>query len=93
MHLRDSNDQNTYNLIGEGNMPVRSMMNALSSINYDGFISLEWKPEWMGDLQDREVIFPHFVNYMSRFENTRTMKKPLYYNRRGTGQFIWKRMR
>ena len=91
VHLRDSDDKDTYNLIGEGNMPVASMIRALSSINYDGFISLEWKPEWMEDLQDREVIFPHFVNYMSRFNSPRTRKKSLYYNHDGSGQYVWKK--
>ena len=91
VHLRDSDDKDTYNLIGEGNMPVADMMRALSSINYDGFISLEWKPEWMEDLQDREIIFPHFVNFMSRFHSTRTRKKSLYYNHDGTGQYVWKK--
>ena len=91
VHLRDSDDKDTYNLIGEGNMPVSDMMRALSSINYDGFISLEWKPEWMEDLQDREIIFPHFVNYMSRFNNPRTRKKSLYYNHDGSGQYVWKK--
>ena len=91
VHLRDSDDKNTYNLIGEGNLPVADMMRALSSINYDGFISLEWKPEWMEDLTDREVIFPHFVNFMSRFNNPRTRKKSLYYNHDGTGQYVWKK--
>ena len=91
VHLRDSDDKDTYNLIGEGNMPVADMMRALSSINYDGFISLEWKPEWMDELQDREVIFPHFVNYMSRFSNPRTRKKSLYYNHDGSGQYVWKK--
>ena len=91
VHLRDSDDQDTYNLIGEGNLPVADMMRALSSINYDGFISLEWKPEWMEELQDREIIFPHFVNFMSRFNNPRTRKKSLYYNHDGSGQYIWKK--
>ena len=91
VHLRDSDDKDTYNLIGEGNLPVSDMMQALGSINYDGFISLEWKPEWMEDLQDREIIFPHFVNYMSRFNSPRTRKKSLYYNHDGTGQYVWKK--
>ncbi|MBR2048596.1 MAG: AMP-binding protein [Oscillospiraceae bacterium] len=91
VHLRDSDDAHTYNLIGEGNLPVEEMMGALSSINYDGFISLEWKPEWMEDLPDREIIFPHFVNYMSRFNNPRTRKKSLYYNHDGSGQYVWKK--
>ena len=91
VHLRDSNDAHTYNLIGEGTLPVGDMILALSSINYDGFISLEWKPDWMEDLQDREIIFPHFVNYMSRFGSTRSRKKSLYYNHDGSGQYVWKK--
>ena len=91
VHLRDSDADGSYSLIGEGTLPVTDMMRALSSINYDGFISLEWKPEWMEDLQDREIIFPHFVNFMSRFRSTRQRKKSLYYNHDGTGQYVWKK--
>ena len=91
VHLRDSDNKDTYNLIGEGTLPVDNMIRALSSINYDGFISLEWKPDWMEDLQDREIIFPHFVNYMSRFSSPRTRKKSLYYNHDGSGQYVWKK--
>ena len=91
VHLRDSNDDLSYNLIGEGTLPVRDMMNALSSIDYNGFISLEWKPEWMPDIPDREIIFSHFLNYMNRFENPRGKKKSLYFNHDGTGKYIWKK--
>ncbi len=91
VHLRDSDDTGSYQLIGEGSMPIADMMRALSSVNYDGFISLEWKPEWLEDLQDPEVIFPYFVNYMARFHSTRGMKKKLYPNHDGTGQYIWKK--
>ena len=91
VHLRDSDDDKSYNLIGEGTLPVASMMRALSSVDYDGFISIEWKPEWMEDLTDREIIFPHFVNYMHRFDSTRGKKKALYENASHTGQFVWKK--
>ncbi len=91
VHLRDSNDDGNYELIGEGTLPVADMMRALSSIDYDGFISIEWKTEWMEDLPDHEVIFPYFVNYMSRFEKTRGLKKALYPNHNGTGQYVWKK--
>ena len=91
VHLRDSDDSGAYNLVGEGTLPIAEMMRALSSVNYDGFISIEWKPEWMEDLQDPQVIFPHFVNYMHRFESPRRMKKTLYFNRAHTGQFVWKK--
>ena len=91
VHMRDSDDTGAYQLIGEGTMPIDDVMRALSSVNYDGFISLEWKPEWLDDLQDPEIIFPYFVNFMSRFASTRDMKKKLYFNHDGTGQYVWKK--
>ena len=91
VHLRDSDDAGNYNLIGEGTVPIREIVNALSSIDYDGFVSLEWKPEWMEDLTDREIIFPYFATYMKRFENTRGKKKSLYWNFDGSGQYVWKK--
>ena len=91
VHMRDSDDSGVYQLIGEGTMPIDDVMRALSSVNYDGFISLEWKPDWLEDLQDPEIIFPYFANYMSRFSSTRDMKKKLYFNHDGTGQYVWKK--
>ena len=91
VHLRDSDDAGAYQMIGEGTMPLDDVMRALSSVNYDGFLSLEWKPDWMEDLQDRDVIFPYYVNYMSRFESPRSQKKSLYFNHDGSGQYIWKK--
>jgi len=91
VHLRDSDDSGAYALIGEGSAPIAAFMRALSSVNYSGFISLEWKPDWLEDVQDREVIFPYFVNYMNRFDNPRTGKKTLYFNHDGSGQYIWKK--
>ncbi len=91
VHMRDSDDASTYNLIGEGNFPIKQVMDALSSIDYDGFISLEWKTEWMDDLTDREIIFPHFVNYMERFERNRENKVKFYPNHDGSGYYLWKK--
>ncbi|MCF0142080.1 MAG: AMP-binding protein, partial [Parasporobacterium sp.] len=91
VHMRDSDSADTYNLIGEGNMPIGDFMGALASIDYDGFISLEWKPEWMEDLTEMDIIFPYFVNYMNRFDDTRGQKRQLYLNHDGTGQYIWKK--
>ncbi len=91
VHLRDSDDCGSYNLIGEGTFPIDDIMLALSSVNYDGFLSLEWKPDWLEDVREREIIFPYFVNYMSRFENPRGKKKVMYFNHDGTGQYVWKK--
>ncbi len=91
VHLRDSDDSGSYQLIGEGTMPVADMMRALSSVNFDGFISLEWKPQWLDYVQDPEIIFPYFVNFMRRFESPRGKKRALYPNHDGTGQYVWKK--
>ena len=91
VHLRDSDENGAYQMIGEGTMPIDDVIRALSSVNYDGYLSLEWKPEWMEELQERDIIFPYFVNYMSRFGSTRSQKKSLYFNHDGSGQYIWKK--
>ncbi len=91
VHLRDSDDDGTYNLVGEGTLPIDAVMRALSSINYDGFVSMEWKPEWMPDLTDPEILLPHFVNFMRTFRSTRTNRGAYYPNHDGTGQYLWKR--
>ena len=91
VHLRDSDETCAYQLIGEGTLPVDDMVRALSSVNYDGFVSLEWKPEYLDEDLGPDVVFPHFINYMSRFRSTRGAKKSLYWNHDGTGQYIWKK--
>ncbi len=80
-----------YRLAGEGELPVAEMMLALRSVNYDGFISLVWDPKWLPELDDMEIIFTQFVNYMKQYSDTSRNEKTLYYNRARTGKFIWKK--
>lgn len=91
VHMRDSDSDGSHNLVGEGVMPIGDVMRALSSIDYDGFVSLEWKPEWMDDLTDIDVILPHFLNYMEQFDDTRGQRRSLHVNHDGTGQYVWKK--
>lgn len=95
VHIKDSRQTQSgrqYCLIGDGELPIRDMMLALSSVNYDGFISLEWDPQWMLELTDMEVIFSYFVNYMSRFDTPNRAKSHLYDNeRRDGGKYVWKK--
>ena len=91
VHLRDSEDDGSYTLIGEGSFPVQEVIDALWSIDYDAFISLEWKPQWMPDFTQRDVILPFFVNYMERFERDRIHKELLYPNHDGSGWYVWKK--
>ena len=89
VHIRDFAEDGSYTIMGEGKLPVSDMMRALSSIDYDGFVTLEWKPEWVKDVQDYSFIFPHFINYMSRFERKGSNRSHLYRNHDGTGEYIW----
>jgi len=96
VHLTDAmntEDCIEYCLVGEGELPIAEMMLALRSVNYDGFISLVWNPEWCPELDDMEIIFSQFVNYMKQFGNTSRNEKVLYYNRAHTGSFIWEKDR
>ncbi|MBQ6321938.1 MAG: TIM barrel protein, partial [Lachnospiraceae bacterium] len=78
-------------LFAEGKLPLEDLMNALRSVNYDGFISLFWDPDWAPEIADLEIILTHFATGMSRFENTRLHKKHLYWNNRHTGKYVWKK--
>lgn len=94
VHVKDSAPENgsrAYCLPGEGELPVAELMGALASINYDGFISLEWDPAWMPELADMESVLAHFANYMQRFGATARNKPHLYKNKAGTGSFVWRK--
>ena len=89
VHMKDSESAEKIALVGEGSLPIGSIMNALRSVNYDGFISIEWDPAW-DEVSDIDIIFPHFVSYMGRYELAR-MRSPLYDNNARTGKYVWKK--
>lgn len=91
VHFSDADENGNYCLAGEGDMPISEMMLSLRSVNYDGFISLVWNPEWCEELDDMEIIFSQFVNYMKQFSDTSKNETMYYYNRAHTGKFIWKK--
>ncbi len=96
VHINDGtreNGQVTYCLLGEGELPIADMMLALRSVNYDGYLSLVWNPAWCEELDDMEIIFSQFVQYMKQFGDTSRNEKALYYNRAHTGKFVWEKDR
>ena len=78
-------------LVGEGDLPIPAMLNALRSVNYDGFLSLEWDPAWMPEIDDLEVILPHYVNHMIGLHDPYKTRATLYENAAHTGKFPWKK--
>ncbi|MBR3778361.1 MAG: AMP-binding protein, partial [Clostridia bacterium] len=82
-----------YCLLGEGDLPVKDMMLALRSVNYDGFLSLVWDPAWCPELDDMEIILTQFVHYMRQFGDTSRNESALYWNRAHTGKYVWEKNR
>ncbi len=91
-HIKDSvmnGDTVEYRMMGEGNLPIADFIAALRSINYEGYISLEWLKRYMPDLESSGVVFPHFVNYMREYVGSSDMVGKLQTNARGTGKYVW----
>ncbi len=78
-------------LLSEGALPLTDLMNALRSVNYDGFVSLEWDPAWIEGLEDAEIILTHFENAMRSFGSARRAAKHLYWSNRHVGRYVWKK--
>ncbi len=94
VHMKDAlhgDDGLEYTLMGEGELPLNEIMSALRSVNYDGYISLEWDPAWMEIVGDPDIIFPQFAEYIKSFGSTDKNTKPVFYNEAGTGKYIWKK--
>lgn len=94
VHIKDSIVEDgsiKYRMTGEGDLPIEDIMFALRSINYEGYISLEWVKRWASELSDAGIVFPHFINYMSQFTEKGVAKGHLYDNNAGTGKYVWEK--
>ena len=74
-------------LIGEGTLPVENFLNALSSLNFDGYVCVAWND----DINDADIVLTHFANYVANLSRTKADYDELYYNRAKTGTFVWKK--
>ena len=90
VHMTDAEEYGRHTLIGEGKLPVEEMTNALRSINYAGFVCIEWNPEWVSEIDDLEIILTHYESFMEAMGSTKSNKK-YYYNKARTGKFIWEK--
>ncbi len=94
VHIKDSVVENgvvKYKMLGEGDLPLDDMMLALRSVNYEGYISLEWVKRWAGELSDAGVVFPHYINYMGRYLEKHATRGRLFDNKTKTGKYIWEK--
>ena len=86
VRLGDMKDGKTV-LIGEGELPVENLINALSSLNFDGFICAAWNE----DIQDADIVLTHFANYISSLKREKRSFERAYFNRAKTGTYVWKK--
>lgn len=94
VHVKDSVDDNgviKYQMMGEGDLPIDEMMLALRSINYEGYVSLEWVKRWAPELSDAGIVFPQFASYMSRYTENTTYHSRLFENAAKTGKYVWEK--
>ena len=94
VHMRDSvagpGGTTEFRLMGDGDLPVSDMMDALRSVGYDGYISWECFPSDFDGLDDTSVLLPHFCGYMGRFDGEFSAdRNSLPENRSRTGRFVW----
>ena len=73
-------------LLGEGDLPVKAFLLALRSLNYDGFLSIDWNEE----ITDPDIVLTHFRYFISS-ARTVPARPALQYNRDRTGTFPWKK--
>lgn len=91
-HIKDSaieNGELCYKLIGEGDLPINEFMQALRSVNYEGYISLEWLKQYSPELSDAGIVFPHYAHYMSQYLENTSDSGRLQTSERGDGKYVW----
>ena len=91
-HIKDSvmvDGKASYRLMGEGDLPIEDIMLALRSVNYEGYISLEWLKRYAPYLSDAGIVFPHFANFMAPYIDGGELGGRLYDDQRGAGKYVW----
>ncbi|OXM87121.1 sugar phosphate isomerase/epimerase family protein [Paenibacillus rigui] len=74
-HVKDSykkpegNGSFQYCLLGEGDVPIPSIYALLNSKGYDGYYTLEWEKKWHPELEQPDIVFPHYVQAMRHLHN------------------------
>ncbi|MCL2771822.1 MAG: sugar phosphate isomerase/epimerase [Oscillospiraceae bacterium] len=61
---KDKDGKTKLCLMGEGEVPVKECLEALRSIDYQGYISFEWEKRWHPDIEEPEIALPQFIEYM-----------------------------
>ena len=55
-------------LLGEGEVPVESCVDALRDADYSGWLSVEWEKRWHPELAEPEVALPRFAEILKGWD-------------------------
>jgi sugar phosphate isomerase/epimerase len=69
-HVKDARrDGERWQLLplGEGEVPVREMLEVLHRHGWSGWVSVEWEKKWHPELADPEVAFPQHIEVLRRY--------------------------
>ncbi|MBC7319425.1 sugar phosphate isomerase/epimerase [bacterium] len=67
MHIKDAKrigEDWQLVLPGEGDIPLKEIVDLLKEIDYQGYLSFEWEKMWHPEIPEPEVSFPRYVEYM-----------------------------
>lgn len=56
-------------LMGEGDIPLKQIYDLLIERKYDGYFTLEWEKVWCPEIEEPEVAFPQFIEFMTSLKN------------------------
>lgn len=78
-HVKDSRagenggDDFQYCLTGEGDIPLKEVYKLLVREGYQGYFTLEWEKKWHPELENPEIAFPQYVQYMRKLISEATI--------------------
>lgn len=63
---RDASEKSGWKLVllGEGEVPVREMLELLEAGGYDGWVSVEWEKRWHPEIEEPEVALPQHLELL-----------------------------
>ncbi|NHN35215.1 sugar phosphate isomerase/epimerase family protein [Paenibacillus agricola] len=78
-HVKDSRagenggEDFQYCLTGEGDIPLKAIYQLLIREGYQGYFTLEWEKKWHPELDNPEIAFPQYVQYMRKLASEVTV--------------------
>lgn len=66
----DGTGKFTYRFMGEGDVPLRDIYAVLQANGYNGWYTFEWEKHWHPTIEEPELAFPRYVQYMREMEKS-----------------------